>query len=316
MLTASVVICAYTEDRWPLLLRSVESALHQKSEPLEVIVCIDHNDALLERCRREWPPGLRERPIPVVVVANKFGGRLGSARNSAAEVTRGEIVVFLDDDAWASSDWLDRLLEPYEDGRVIAVGGAPIPDFEESRPPWFPIEFDWVFGCAYEGLPKSRSTQPRLIGANMSVRREALAKIGGFHSDNHDDMDMCHRLVHSFPDDCIVYEPTAQVRHHVPRTRTTWQYFWRRCFYVNKGKVEAFHQMEEAATMAADIGFVRRALTRGVPRALGQAVRGDPWGAARAGAILAGIALAGAGNLAGRGALMARRRRSGREPGS
>lgn len=81
MLTASVVICAYTEDRWALLLRSVESALRQKSEPLEVIVCIDHNDALLERCRREWPPGLDERPIPVVVVANKFGGRLGSARN-------------------------------------------------------------------------------------------------------------------------------------------------------------------------------------------------------------------------------------------
>ncbi|HXZ61345.1 MAG TPA: hypothetical protein VEG62_01295, partial [Acidimicrobiales bacterium] len=77
-----------------------------------------------------------------------------------------------------------------------------------------------------------------------------------------------------------------------------------------KGKVEAFRQMEEAASLSADIGFVSRALTRGVPRALGQAVRGDPWGAARASAIVAGIALAGAGHLAGQGSLLASRRRA------
>ncbi len=78
MLTASVVICAYTEDRWALLVKSLESVLNQKRDPLEVIVCIDHNDALLERCRREWPPGGEDRRIPVVVIANKFGGHLGS----------------------------------------------------------------------------------------------------------------------------------------------------------------------------------------------------------------------------------------------
>ena len=85
----------------------------------------------------------------------------------------------------------------------------------------------------------------RLIGANMSVRRAALHQIGGFHSDNHDDMDMCHRLMNTRPADQIVYEPMAQVHHHVPRSRTTWSYFWRRCFVVNKGKVEAFRQMED-----------------------------------------------------------------------
>lgn len=309
MLTASVIICAYTEDRWALLVQSVESVLHQDRRPIEVIVCVDHNDALLERCRHKWARGRDGAQLPVTVIANKYEGHLGSARNSATEISNGDIVVFLDDDAWADQDWLERLLAPYDDERVIAVGGAPLPEFENERPGWFPFEFDWVFGCVYDGLPETRATQARLIGANMSVRREALVAIGGFHSDNHDDMDMCHRLAYAFPNQRVVYEPAARVHHYVPRARTTWHYFWQRCFFVNKGKVEAFSQMEEAASLSADVGFVSHAVSRGVPRALGQVVKGDLWGVARAGAIVAGIALAGAGHFAGQCAQLVRRRR-------
>ena len=298
-LTVSVVICAYTEDRWPLLLRSVASVQRQGWIPVEIIVCVDHNDSLLERCRQQWALRAEDPSVPVVVLANKYQGRLGSARNSAAEVASGDIVAFLDDDAWADPDWLDRLLSPYDKQSVVAVGGAPVPEFERARPGWFPFEFDWVFGCAYAGLPEKRAPVARLIGANMSVRRLALAEIGGFHSDNHDDMDMCHRLRYQRPAEEIVYEPMAQVHHFVPAERTTWGYFWRRCFFVNRGKVEAFHQMEGSGNLSADIGFVGRALFRGVSRGLRQAFQGDAWGAARAASILAGIVLAGTGHVAG-----------------
>jgi len=298
-LTVSVVICAYTEDRWLLLQRSVASVQHQRRTPMEIIVCVDHNDALLERCRRHWEHRTASPSVPVVVLANKYQGRLGSARNTAAEIAQGDIVAFLDDDAWADPDWLERLLVPYGNDLVVAVGGAPMPEFEGPRPRWFPFEFDWVFGCAYCGLPESQAPLARLIGANMSVRRLALADIGGFHSDNHDDMDMCHRLMHLRPAEQIVYEPMARVQHFVPSARTTWGYFWRRCFFVNKGKVEAFQQMGGASNLSADIGFVGHALSRGVSRELRQAFRGDLWGAVRAAAILAGIVLAGAGHVAG-----------------
>ncbi len=298
-LTVSVVICAYTEDRWSLLLRSVASVQEQARPPVEIIVCVDHNPALLERCRGQWADKLDPSSTPVVVIANKYGGRLGSARNSAAEIARGDIVAFLDDDAWAEPEWLELLVSPYATESVIAVGGAPIPEFEAARPDWFPPEFDWVFGCAYAGLPQAQAPVGRLIGANMSVRRPALREIGGFHSDNHDDMDMCHRLRHQRPADQVVYEPAARVHHFVPAARTTWSYFWRRCFFVNKGKVEAFQQMEGAANRSADLGFVAHALSRGVSRGLRDAVQGDPWGAARAGSIVAGVALAGSGTVAG-----------------
>ena len=310
-LSVSAVICVYTEERWPLLVQSVASVLHQQHEPLEVIICVDHNDALLERCRSEWATARDDAPVPVVVIPSKYEGHQGASRNTALEIAEGDIVAFLDDDARAEPDWLERLLEPYEDQRVLAVGGAPLPEFEGERPRWFPFEFDWVFGCAYAGLPQSRAVLARLIGANMSARRKTLAAIEGFHRDHHEDMEMCHRLVHIYPDALVVYEPNARVHHFVPETRTTWSYFWRRCFFVNKWKVDALHQMGEAASLSADMGFVGGALARGVPHEAGQALKGDLWGAARAAVIVIGITLAGLGHLVGQGALFVGRVRRG-----
>ncbi len=308
----TVIICAYTEDRWDLLVNSVESIQHQDLAPRQLIVCVDHNHALYERSRRRWEGGTG--PVRVTVVENRYGGRLGSARRTAAELASGEFLAFLDDDASAEPDWLTRMLAAYEDPRVIAVGGAPHPVFATRRPRWFPPEYDWVFGCSYVGLPETRSPIRHVIGAAMSVRSADLAAIGYFHSDNHDDMDMCHRLVDSAPGRIIVYEPTAVVHHFVHADRLTWRYFWRRCFFVNRGKVGAFRAMGEARNLRAERDFARRALTRGVTRGLGEFARGDLGGLERAGALCAGLVLAGLGYLTGTAEWRLSRRRLGSSP--
>ena len=305
--TVSVVICAYTQDRWSQLKKSVASVEAQTSPPIEIIVCIDHNEALLRKSEEYF---LEQRPTattPLVVLANKYDGRLGSARNTATEFARGEVLAFLDDDAAATADWLDLLIAPYDDDRTGAVGGAPLPVFEASRPRWFPHEFDWVFGCAYRGLPATRAPVAHLIGANMSARRSALMEVGGFHSDDHDDMDMCHRI--AFAKHEVIYEPRAVVYHFVPAARTTWHYFWRRCYFVNQGKVEAFAGMQGASNLGAELNFVRRTLTAGVFTEIRHVIEGDVYGFARLGAMTAGIALAGLGHLSGK--LQLRRSRAG-----
>jgi hypothetical protein len=97
----------------------------------------------------------------------------------------------------------------------------------------------------------------------------------------------------------VLYEPDAIVRHFVPTRRTTWNYFWRRCFFVNRGKVAAFESMGSAAGLAAETSFVRNAVLVSIPQNLRKVARGDRWGLLRVLAIVVGIALSGLGHLFG-----------------
>ena len=51
--TVSVVIPAYSDDRWTQLSEAVASALAQTYPATEIIVAVDHNPGLLSRARRE-----------------------------------------------------------------------------------------------------------------------------------------------------------------------------------------------------------------------------------------------------------------------
>ena len=50
----SVVICAYTLNRWGAIQRAVQSVLAQERPALEVIIVIDHNPHLLSRAEACW----------------------------------------------------------------------------------------------------------------------------------------------------------------------------------------------------------------------------------------------------------------------
>jgi len=53
--SVSVVICTWTGARWQGLLEAVASVGLQSHPPLETIVAVDHDPALLVRARAELP---------------------------------------------------------------------------------------------------------------------------------------------------------------------------------------------------------------------------------------------------------------------
>jgi GT2 family glycosyltransferase len=134
----------------------------------------------------------------------------------------------------------------------------------------------------------------------MSVRADALKKVGGFHSIDFDDMDMCHRVAASGGPASIVFAPSAAVSHYVPAQRVSWSYFWRRCFYVNRSKVEAHRNMGVASSFGPDVTFVTRTITIGIMRELRSLSRGDGYSLLRVGAIVIGVTGAVIGNVVGR----------------
>lgn len=293
-LTADVIICTYTEARWSLLVRSVDSVLNQRVRPSQLIIVVDHNDDLLDRCRTQWGPNSNRSSVPIILCANRFAGRLGSARNTGLLLANADIVAFLDDDAEADEDCLERLLAVYRSRpEAVAVGGAPRPVYDAPRPDWFPPDFDWIFGCHYGMLPSTLAPVRHLIGAIMSVRRQEILAVGGFHADDHDDMDLSHRIAHAHGLSAVLYEPLAEIRHHVSAERLTWTYFRRRCFFINRSKVAAVANMGSAGNIGAEIRFVGALLNKAGPAVFAAATgRTQPlrqWLVAMAGTSLAGV---------------------------
>jgi glucosyl-dolichyl phosphate glucuronosyltransferase len=299
-LSADVVICTYTLARWALFVRAVESVLAQTVAPRQLIIVVDHNDELVARCQQEWGTGRTDSPVEIVIVASQFPGRQGSSRNTALLLARAEIVSFLDDDAEAEPDWLERLLAVYSTvPGAFAVGGASRPSYGSPRPSWFPPDFDWVFGCHYQSLPDRLAPVRRLIGTSMSVRRDAMLAVGGFHADDYDDMDLSHRIAHAHGPAAVLYEPRAEVSHHVPPERMTWSYYWRRCYYVNRNKVGAFADMGEGGNIRAELRFGAGVLLTLLKALLATAI-GRPKQLRQAFAAVIGLTLGGCGFAAGR----------------
>lgn len=312
--TVSVVIPAFSLERWELLKRAVESVRRQ-SRPVErIVVCIDNNAQLLRRAEAEWRGSADPR---IAVLPNRHDEHLrgtavhqrahgttrrfgaGSARNTAAEVIGSDIIAFMDDDAWAERDWIEQLAAVFDDGDIVAVGGVPLPEFETPSPKWFPQSFGWVYGCAYDGLPTSLAPLRHLIGSNMSVRREAFVAVGGFIGSDFDDLNLCMRLAERFGVSSLYYNPQAVVHHYVPRERVSWRYFWRRCYFVNREKVRVFRELGPAANLAAEREFVWRSLRRQAIADVRRGIKGEDGAFLAVGAMLAGIALAASGHVHG-----------------
>jgi glycosyltransferase involved in cell wall biosynthesis len=290
MNSMTIVLCAYTEDRWPTLRRAIDVASKQLTFDDELLIVVDHNEPLLALCR--------DSIGDCSIVPNRYNRGLSGARNTALEMARGSIVVFLDDDATPLDGWLDELRAPYADERVYGVGGLAKPSWRRGRPGWFPEEFLWVVGCSYRGLPTSMQPVRNLIGANMSFRKAAFDQVGGFVEAmgrigdrplGCEETEFCIRLTRANPDAIILYTPFAQVEHHVSEQRGSVRYFARRCWAEGLSKAEVSRRVGRSSSLSAERHHAMRVLPRGIWQGLRDSSAGDLWGASRSAAIVLGL---------------------------
>jgi GT2 family glycosyltransferase len=180
-LTTSVLIASCR----PLAVtRCLESLAVQTTPPNEVIVAWQGDDTAT---RDAANAAAADRGLAVRVVHSSEVGVV-PAENAALSRASGAIILLIDDDAVAPSDWVARHLSYYRNPRVGAVGGP----FDNYHPDGTPFpkrsaepvgKITWYgksIGNIHDHDLGWRSRGPtevhHLAGGNMSLRREAFAR--------------------------------------------------------------------------------------------------------------------------------------------
>ena len=153
------------------------------------------------------------------------------ARNVGAAAARGDIIAFIDDDAYPAPDWLEKARAIFEDASIGAVGG---PSFVPHEATFFQRVSNKVYelSSAKTGPRYGRSPRAEIDDwptCNFFVRKRFFDAVGGFNEEHWggEDTQLCYGLVKagvrmiSDPDLVIYHHPRKTLRQHVRQT-----YFW------------------------------------------------------------------------------------------
>nr|VFJ43086.1 MAG: Glycosyltransferase, GT2 family [Candidatus Kentron sp. DK] len=216
----SILIPCFNEIRYTLeCLFSVRNALEPGGIRCEVIV---FDNGSTDETSRLLPP------IPnLVFLREKKNIGFGPANNKAAEVARGEYLLFLNNDAQIAPGTLEALLAAIRNSDVIGAVGPKVIGFD-GRLQEAGSHMD------ANGMPTligfGQDTQaPRfnyrrevdcISGAALLMRRDRFLALGGFDPiyapAYYEDTDLCFRLREKGLQ--IVYVPDAVVAHHLSVT--------------------------------------------------------------------------------------------------
>jgi len=149
-------------------------------------------------------------------------GRVGPAKKRDKGVIKssGDIVAFIDDDAYPDRDWLKNAFSNFQIEGIAAVCG---PGVTPSSDDVFQKASGWVnqlwFGSGGAGTYRFTPRRKRFVddfpSMNFLVRKEDFIKAGGF--DTHfwpgEDTKLCHEIVYKLHKK-ILYDPKVLVYHH------------------------------------------------------------------------------------------------------
>jgi glycosyltransferase involved in cell wall biosynthesis len=228
----SVVVC--TRNRAKLLAQSSAAllAIDYPSDRWEVLIVDNHSTDDTLQVAQETA---RSRPDLVRVIEERELG-LSAARNAGIRNARGDIIAFIDDDAFPELGWLRALVEVLLREDALVVGGAVEPWFQGELPTWFTEQY-FVYVSAWDKGPEVQSLTyndyPR--GANIAFRREVFERFGyystclGYKGNSLvpcEEIELCLRIERG--GGRILYVPGARVRHVTSAERITPRWLARR----------------------------------------------------------------------------------------
>jgi len=195
----SVVVCSYNGAR---TIAETLTALEELEYPNYEIIVIDDGST-------DQTSDIASKHN-VRLIRTKNSG-LSVARNQGLYAATGEIIAYIDDDAYPDPYWLSYLAAAFRRREHAGIGG-----------PNIPVPDDGALADCVANAPGgpihvllSDDVAEHIPGCNMAYRREKLLAIGGFDPRFRvagDDVDICWRLQDRGW--TLGFTPTAVVWHH------------------------------------------------------------------------------------------------------
>lgn len=220
----SVVICTHNDGG--TIRETIEGILDQTYPNFELILVNDgSNDETVEIAS--------EYTLRLITVPQ---GGLSRARNIGLKAAKGEIIAYIDGDAYPDPNWLEYLAHTFITTDHVGVGGPNIAPHSDG---WIARCVDYSPGGPNHVLFSDQVAE-HIPGCNMAFRKEALEAIQGFDEQfwiAGDDVDICWKLQRS--GGTLGFHPGAIVWHHC---RNRVRAYLKQQF--NYGKAEAMLEMK------------------------------------------------------------------------
>lgn len=173
-------------------------------ECFEVIVVDDGSDADLNQVIQQFG----SRPaIHLLAQPNKGPA---AARNKGAQVAKGHIIAFTDDDCQPDRNWLTTLARAFGSGSPAIVGGKTINILTTNI---FAATSQLLVDVVYRHY-NSNPEQSRFFASNnFAIPKEIYSRVGGFNPEFRyaEDRELCDRLL--FEGQRLVFEEKAIIYH-------------------------------------------------------------------------------------------------------
>ena len=199
------VILATKGDNLGFLKNSIESLKNQKFRNFEIIVV-----------SKKYPQQLKDLfESEHIRFLEEKGSTLGAARNLGVKNATGKLVSFIDDDAEAPADWLEKISATFSSyPSLCCVGGPHLSLQDESEKSSLKSAGGLVFEAHLKKTYLDKSAIAKIAGCNVTYKRSVFQDIGYLNETLRgcEDWDFNIRLVEK--GNSLRFDPEIWVLHH------------------------------------------------------------------------------------------------------
>ncbi|MDJ1483152.1 glycosyltransferase [Cytophagaceae bacterium YF14B1] len=232
----SVIIATHNRDKY------LEKAIYSLS--LQSLAYNEYEVLIIDNASTDKTKEIVEKQISKLNISLSYiyspEPSANKARNIGWQKALGKYVVFMDDDAIAVPEWLERIVSGFQTVSPSPgiIGGKVVPIWEKEPPDWLNPKLYGALSLIDYSPEKTFLDKKLPFSVNMSFQKTLLAQYGGFDIAlgrkgdkllSGDETAIAIRIRNAGYK--VYYDPAIEVGHHIPSSRLDQSWFTKRYYW-------------------------------------------------------------------------------------